>query len=90
MVTAFTMLNVTRDTINQTAQQLLEIDGTEVYSVAGEWDLVAILRVRDNDQLAEVVTNHMLKLTAVTRSQTLIAFRVFSKFELDAMFDVGR
>lgn len=91
MVTAFTMLNVTRDVINQTAQQLLEIEGiTEVYSVAGEWDLIAILRVRDNDQLAEVVTNHMLKLDAITRSQTLISFRVYSNFQLEAMFDVGQ
>lgn len=90
MVTAFTMLNVSRDLINQTAQKLLEIAGvTEVYSVAGEWDLVAIVRVRDNEQLAEVVTNHMLKLTAITRSQTLISFRVYSNYQLDAMFELG-
>lgn len=90
MVTAFTMLNVRRDVINQTAEALLEIDGiTEVYSVAGEWDLIAVLRVRDNEQLADVVTNHLLKLDAITRSQTHLAFRVFSKMDLDAMFDVG-
>ena len=90
MVTAFTMLNVARDAINQVAQQLLKIDGvTEVYSVAGEWDLIAVLRMRDNDQLAEVVTNHMLKLDAIKRSQTLISFRVYSNYELEAMFDLG-
>jgi DNA-binding Lrp family transcriptional regulator len=90
MVTAFTMLNVIRDQIHTTAQQLLEIEGvTEVYSVAGEWDLVAVVRVRDNEQLAEVVTTRMLKLGSITRSQTLISFRVYSNYQLDAMFELG-
>ena len=90
MVTAFTMLNVSRDQINTTAQQLLEIEGvTEVYSVAGEWDLVAVVRVRDNEQLADVVTARMLKLESITRSQTLISFRVYSNYQLDAMFELG-
>jgi DNA-binding Lrp family transcriptional regulator len=90
MVTAFTLLNVRRDAINETAQELLDIDGVaEVYSVAGDWDLVAIARARDNDALADIVTNHMLKIDTIVKSQTLVAFRAYSHYDLEAMFSIG-
>ncbi len=90
MLTAITTMNVRRDAINETAQDLLRIDGvSEVYSVAGEWDLIVILRVRDQEQLADIVTNQMLKHEPVTRSQTHLAFRTYSNHDLEAMFTVG-
>ncbi|MFP4144723.1 MAG: Lrp/AsnC family transcriptional regulator [Phycisphaeraceae bacterium] len=90
MVTAITLLQVRRDKINETAQNLLDIPGvSEVYSVAGEWDLVTVLRCRDNEHLADVVTNHMLKHEPITKSETLIGFRAYSRYDLDAMFDLG-
>lgn len=90
MVNAIVLLTVERDKINQVAQNLVGIDGvTEVYSVAGRYDLVGILRAKDDDQLASIVTEGMLKIDGIQSSETLIAFRVFSKFDLDRMFSVG-
>jgi uncharacterized protein with GYD domain len=57
--------------------------------VAGRFDLVAIVRVKDNDTMAEVVTVKMLSVPGIIRSETLIAFRVFSKHDLEGMFSIG-
>ena len=90
MVTAIILLNVKRDMINETAQKLLELDGvSEVYSVAGEWDLAVIARVGGNEALADLVTNHMLKLSGIVKSTTLIAFKAYSKFDIERMFSIG-
>ena len=90
MVNAFVLANVKRNAINETAQALLEIDGvTEVYSVAGDWDIVIVIRVQENDQLADVVTNHMLQLDAIVKTKTLIGFRAFSNHDLDRLFTIG-
>jgi DNA-binding Lrp family transcriptional regulator len=90
MVTAIVLLQVERDLINEVAEQIIEIKGvSEVYSVAGRFDLVTMIRVKDNEGLAEVVTNHMLKVKGIKNSETLIAFRVFSKYDLERMFSIG-
>ena len=90
MVSAIVLLNVTRNKINAVAEKLADMDGiSEVFSVAGEYDLAAIIRVKDNDGLAELVTNRMLKVEGITKSETLIAFRVYSKHDLEAMFSIG-
>ena len=90
MVTAIVLINVQRDAVNETAQKLLDIQGVaEVYSTAGEWDLVAMVRVRTNDDLAEVVTNHLLKITTIVRTETIIAFRAYSSYDLERMFSIG-
>lgn len=90
MVTALVLLNVERNKVNEVAGKLAEMEGiTEVYSVAGEFDLVAIIRVKENEQLAEMVTDHLLKVGGITRSQTLIAFRVHSRHDLETMFSIG-
>ncbi|MCX7919840.1 MAG: Lrp/AsnC ligand binding domain-containing protein [bacterium] len=90
MVTAIVLLNIQRDSINTVAEKLAEMSGiTEVYSVAGEYDLVAIIRVKDNESLAELVTNKMLKVDGILKSETLIAFRVYSKHDLERMFTIG-
>ena len=90
MVTAIVLASVKRDEINETAQELLKIKGvSEVYSIAGDWDLAIIIRVQDNDGLADVVTNHMLRLCAIEKTKTLLGFRAYSNFDLDRMFSIG-
>jgi DNA-binding Lrp family transcriptional regulator len=90
MVSAVVLLGLERNKINEVAQHLVALDGvTEVYSVAGQYDLVAVLRVKDNEALAELVTGKMLKIQGIVRSETLIAFRVLSRYDLERMFAVG-
>ncbi|MCA1552818.1 MAG: Lrp/AsnC ligand binding domain-containing protein [Chloroflexi bacterium] len=90
MVTAIVLITCERAHINDVSQQLLTFDGvTEVFSVAGEYDLVAILRVRTNDQIAELVTEKILDVAGISRTETLIAFKVFSKYDLQNMFAIG-
>ncbi len=90
MVTALVLLTVARDKVNSVAETLADMDGiTEVYSLAGRYDLAVVIRVRDNDRLAEVVTNHMLKVQGILTSETLVAFRVHSRHDLESMFSIG-
>ena len=90
MVTAIVLLNVERNKVAAVAKQLAEMEGiSEVYSVAGQYDLAVVIRARDNDQMAEVVTNHMLQVQGIIRSETLMAFRVHSRHDLDSMFSIG-
>ncbi|NLX05793.1 MAG: Lrp/AsnC family transcriptional regulator [Phycisphaerae bacterium] len=89
MVTAIIMVNVRRDAVNETAQKILEMEGvSEVYSVGGEWDLVVMVRAKSNEQLADVVTSRMLKLDAITKTTTMIAFRTYSQYDLERMFSM--
>ena len=90
MVTALVLLKVARDKVNSVAETLADMEGiTEVYSVAGRYDLTVIIRVKDNDQLAELVTNHMLRVEGILKSETLVAFRVHSRHDLESMFSIG-
>jgi DNA-binding Lrp family transcriptional regulator len=90
MVTAIILLNVARERINETAQDLSDIKGmSEVFSVSGRYDLVAIARVGSNDELAELVTNKMLKINGITKSETMLAFRTYSRHDLEGMFSIG-
>ena len=90
MVNAVILLMVEKSKVNEVAGKLVELPGiSEVYSVAGHYDLVAIARVRQNEDIAEAVTNQMLKIEGIQRSETLIAFRAFSRHDLEAMFSVG-
>lgn len=90
MVTTIILLKVAREHINRVAEQLAEVEGvSEVYSVAGRYDLVALVRVPTNDALADVVTNHIAAIDGIASTETLIAFRAFSKHDLEAMFSIG-
>jgi len=90
VITAIVLLKSETDLINEVAEQIIGIEGvSEVYSIAGRFDLVAIIRVKDNEGLAEVVTSHMLKVKGIINSETLIAFKVFSKYDLEKMFSIG-
>ncbi len=90
MISAIVLINTERSRVNAVADALGDIAGiSEVYSVAGAYDLVAIIRVADNDALARVVTEHMLKVSGITKTETLIAFQAFSKHDLERMFSIG-
>lgn len=90
MVTAIVMVSVETDKIPEVAQQLADLDGvSEVYSVAGDVDLVAIVRVREFDQVADVIAGRLSKVPGVLHTDTHIAFRAYSKHDLDAAFDIG-
>jgi DNA-binding Lrp family transcriptional regulator len=71
--------------------ELAGIEGVaEAYSVTGEWDFVAILRLREQDQLAQVVTGRLSQLDGVRRTQTMVAFEAYSRHDLEALFSVGQ
>lgn len=90
MVTAMVMLKVKRDRVHQVAGRLADIKGiTEVYSISGRYDLAVIIRVKTNEELEAVVTDRMLKVEDILDSETHIAFRVYSRHDLDAMFSIG-
>jgi DNA-binding Lrp family transcriptional regulator len=90
MVTALVLLGVDRGKTNAVAEAIAAVDGvSEVYSVAGRYDLAAIIRVKQNDDLARVVTEHIRKIEGIDRSETLIAFRAYSRFDLEAAFLAG-
>lgn len=89
MVTALVLLNVDRNKVDSIAQKLSEVKGvSEVYSVAGGYDLAVVIRTKDNDTLAELVTGTMLKVEGIQKSETLISFRVYSKHDLESMFSI--
>ncbi len=76
--------------IPETAQAVADIEGvSEVYSVAGDYDLVIMVRVRNHDDLATVVSEKIAKIDGIERTQTLVAFKVFSRHDVEALFSVG-
>src|SRR5690606_14031563 len=90
MISSVVLLNVEHGRINEVAERLAELEGiSEVYSVAGRYDLVAIVRVAQTEELADLVTEQMLHIKGITNSETLIAFRVFSRHDLESMFSIG-
>jgi len=90
MVNAVVLIQCEIDLVAEAAEAIAGIDGvSEVYSVAGEWDLVAIIRVSEHEELARVIPGGVGKVDGVERTETLIAFQVYSKHDLEAMFSVG-
>jgi DNA-binding Lrp family transcriptional regulator len=86
---AVVLLTVDAQQTNKVAETLATIPGvTEVYSVAGNFDLVAITRVSDNEALADLVTEQIRSVPGIKSSQTLIAFRTYSKYDLESLFGV--
>ena len=89
MVMAVVLMNVTASETSRVAAELAAMPGiSEVYSVAGNFDLVAILRMKDNDALADLVSDRIRKVTGIVRTETLIAFRAYSKNDLEALFSL--
>ena len=90
MVTSIILINTERTQINKVAELLAEMEGiSEVYSVSGAYDLIAIARVVTNDALADLITKNLLSIEAIVKTETLLAFKAFSRHDLEAMFSVG-
>ena len=90
MVTSIILINAERNQINEIAEQLQGIQGvSEVYSVSGNYDLVAIVRVKTTDDLASLVTKEMIKIQGITKTETMLAFQAFSRHDLESMFALG-
>lgn len=90
MVTAIVMIKTDVDRIPEIAQEVSGIEGvSEAYSVTGEWNLIAIVRVRAHDDLAEVIPGRLNKIPGIVRTETHIAFRAYSSHDLEAAFSLG-
>jgi DNA-binding Lrp family transcriptional regulator len=87
---AIVLIEAERAAMPTLGEALADVDGVaEVYSVTGEWDFAAILRVREPEQLAELVTGRLAQLDGIVRTHTMVAFEVFSRHDLEALFSVG-
>jgi len=90
MVTAIVLMKVERSEVDHVAQRLVVLEGvTEVFSVAGRMDLVALLRAPTNEAIGGVVTKEIRAIKGITETETLMAFRVFSDYDLERMFSIG-
>jgi DNA-binding Lrp family transcriptional regulator len=90
VLTAFVLINAQPDRIADLASDIADVDGVaEVYSVTGDLDLVAVVRVREHEQLADVVTRHISALDGVVHTTTMIAFQAYSRHDLDSMWNLG-
>ncbi|HWF36087.1 MAG TPA: Lrp/AsnC ligand binding domain-containing protein [Solirubrobacteraceae bacterium] len=91
MTHAIVLIQAERSALATLGGTLADLEGVaEAYSVTGDWDFVAILRLREHDQLAEVVTGRLSQLEGVVKTRTLVAFEVYSKHDLEALFSVGQ
>jgi DNA-binding Lrp family transcriptional regulator len=90
VITTIVLIRADPKTIPQVAQRIAGVEGvTDVYSVSGEWDLVAIVKVPEYDRIAQVVTEEFVKVPGIERTQTLTAFRAYSKKDLEQAWDIG-
>lgn len=90
MITAIVLITCDVARIPEVAEQIAALDGvTEVYSVTGDADLVAVVRVREHEQLADVIADRLSKVTGVASTTTHIAFRTYSRHDLQAAFSLG-
>jgi DNA-binding Lrp family transcriptional regulator len=88
---AIVLIEAERTALSTLGAELADVEGVaEAYSVTGEWDFVAILRLRDPDQLADVVTSRIAGLAGVARTQTMVAFEAYSRHDLEALFSLGQ
>ena len=89
-VHAVVLIQCEIDEIPEAAQAIADIDGvSEVHSVACEFDLIAIVRVAEHDDLAKVIPGGISKVDGVERTQTLISFQVYSRHDLERLFSIG-
>jgi DNA-binding Lrp family transcriptional regulator len=90
MITTIVMVTVESNRIPEVAQEIADLDGvSEVYSVAGDVDLIAIVRVREFDRIAEIIAGQLSKIEGVVHTDTHVAFRAYSRHDLDAAFSIG-
>jgi DNA-binding Lrp family transcriptional regulator len=91
MTHAVVLIRAHRGALATLGPELADLEGVaEVWSVTGEWDFVAMVRVREHGALADLITGRLSRLEGIARTQTMVAFEVFSRHDLEAMFSVGR
>ena len=90
MITAIVLIETDVAAIPEVAERIAEIDGvTEVYSVTGDVDLIAMVRVREHERLADVIADQLGKVAGVKATETHIAFRTYTRHDLEAAFALG-
>ena len=90
MTHAIVLIEAERSAMPSLGGALADLEGVaEAYSVTGEWDYVAILRLREHDELAELVTGRLARLRGIQQTYTMVAFEVFSQHDLESMFSIG-
>jgi len=90
MTHAVVLIEAERDALSTLGAELADVEGVaEAYSVTGQWDFIAIVRVPDHEQLADVVTDGIGQLPGVGRTQTMVAFAAFSRHDLESLFSIG-
>ena len=90
MITAIVLVETSVDRIPEAALQIADLDGvSEVYSVTGDVDLVAVVRVREHERLADVIADQLSKVPGVRSTKTYLAFRTYSQHDLEAAFSIG-
>ncbi len=90
MISVIVLVSAVPGTVSAAASAIVDVPGVaEVYSVAGEWDLIAIVKISDLDLLGEIITNGIASAPGVTKTSTHIAFKIFSSEVLDVAFDIG-
>jgi DNA-binding Lrp family transcriptional regulator len=90
MTHAVVLISAEREALNVLGSRLAEVDGvTEAWSVTGEWDFVAVIRVVEQEQLADLIATKLARLPGIVKTYTMVAFEVFSQHDLDAMFSIG-
>jgi DNA-binding Lrp family transcriptional regulator len=90
VISAFVFISAEPARVAELAVELADVPGVaEVYSVTGDEDLIAVVRVREHDELADVVTKHISGLGGIRHTRTSIAYRAYSRHDIEAMFDLG-
>ena len=90
MTHAIVLITAERDALATLGGTLAELDGvTEAYSVTGDWDFVAVVRVAEQEQLAELIANDFAQVAGIVRTTTLVAFQAYSRHDLEALFSIG-
>ncbi len=90
MTHAIVLIEAERSAMESLGGQLADVEGVaEAYSVTGEWDFVAVIRVREQEELAPLITGRLAQLAGIKRTHTMVAFEVFSQHDLEALFSVG-
>jgi DNA-binding Lrp family transcriptional regulator len=90
MVHAIVLIKAEREALPTLGSELADLDGVaEAYSVTGEWDFVAVLRLRQLDELSELVTGRLSRMPGIEETNSMVAFEAFSQHDLEAMFSIG-
>jgi DNA-binding Lrp family transcriptional regulator len=90
MIHAFVLIKAEREAMHSLGGKLADVEGvSEAYSITGDWDFVAIIRLRNAEDLAELVTGRLSRVRGIRETHTMVAFEVFSQHDLEAMFSIG-